>query len=130
MARVRACGAIRVGVIRGPILHATVRMRCTKRLTLLPPRFGQRSPPRSRLSEGCRRPAGGARTRSSRVIRSFRGNGLSARHALRTRLPLQVREHAHSAVHMLRGHHDDFGADAVEFQIDPEVIERQVAYAE
>ena len=51
-------------------------------------------------------------------------------HAWRTRLPLQVREHTHSAFHMLRRHYDDFGADAVEFQIDPGVIERQVAYAE
>jgi hypothetical protein len=49
---------------------------------------------------------------------------------LRTRLPLQVREHPHAVFHMLRRHHDDFGADAVEFQIDPGVIERQVAYAE
>jgi hypothetical protein len=54
----------------------------------------------------------------------------AARHALRTRLPLQVREHTHSAFHMLCGHNDDFSADAVEFQIDAGVIERQVAYAE
>ena len=56
--------------------------------------------------------------------------GVLGGHALRTRLPLQVREHTHSAFHMLRRHNDDFGADAVEFQIDPGVIERQVAYAE
>ena len=56
--------------------------------------------------------------------------GVLGGHALRTRLPLQVREHTHSAFHMLRGHNDDFGADAVEFQIDAGVIERHVAYAE
>jgi hypothetical protein len=56
--------------------------------------------------------------------------GVLGGHALRTRLPLQVREHTHSAFHMLRGHNDDFSADAVEFQIDPGVIERQVADAE
>jgi hypothetical protein len=75
-----------------------------------------------------RRPTGWSNVESN----CLHGNdeGVLGGHALPTRLPLQVREHTHSAVHMLRGHHDDFGADAVEFQIDPGVIERQVAYAE
>jgi hypothetical protein len=71
---------------------------------------------------------------SGAISRAIAGMGMTegvlGGHALRTRLPLQVREHTHSAVHMLRRHNDDFGADAVEFQIDPGVIERQVAYAE
>ena len=71
---------------------------------------------------------------SGAIWRAIAGMGMTEGvlrgHALRTRLPLQVREHPHSVFHMLRRHNDDFGADAVEFQIDPGVIERQVAYAE
>ena len=71
---------------------------------------------------------------SGAIWRAIAGMGMAegvlGGHALRTRLPLQVREHPHSVFHMLRRHNDDFGADAVEFQIDPGVIERQVAYAE
>ena len=71
---------------------------------------------------------------SGAIWRAIAGMGMTegvlGGHALRTRLPLQVREHTHSAFHMLPGHNDDFSADAAEFQIDPGVIERQVAYAE
>lgn len=86
---------------------------------------------RVRLRDGA---VPGSRVRIRRAIwRAIAGMGMTegvlGGHALRTPLPLQVREHTHSAFHMLRGHHDDFSADAAEFQIDPGVIERQVAYA-
>lgn len=43
---------------------------------------------------------------------------------------LQVRQHAHTAVDMLRGYGDDFLADAMKFEIDAHVAYGQIADAQ
>jgi hypothetical protein len=43
---------------------------------------------------------------------------------------LQVRQHAHAAVDVLRGYGDDFLADAMKFQIDAHVAYGQIADAQ